>query len=61
VWTKVVGYALLHTIPQSDSILACSRRQPAGMVLKAMRGRIPIIITKAAVAGKGIEEADQLG
>ena len=58
---KVVGYALLHNIPLSETILACSGRQPAGMVLKAARARIPIIITKAAVTDKGIEEADQLG
>jgi FdhD protein len=58
---KVVGYALLHTVPLHETILACSGRQPEGMVLKAARARIPIVLTKAAVTDRGIEQADQLG
>jgi FdhD protein len=58
---KVVGYALLHNIPLNKTILACSGRQPEGMVLKAARARIPIVLTKAAVTDRGIEQADQLG
>jgi FdhD protein len=58
---KVVGYALLHHIALHESILACSGRQPEGMILKAARARIPIVITKAAVTDKGIEAAQQLG
>lgn len=58
---KVVGYALLHTVPLHESILACSGRQPEGMVLKAARARIPIVLTKAAVTDKGIEAAGRLG
>ena len=58
---KVVGYALLHKIPLDETILACSGRQPEGMVLKVARARIPIVLTKAAVSDKGIEAAQQLG
>jgi FdhD protein len=58
---KVVGYALLHTVPLHETILACSGRQPEGMVLKAARARIPIVLTKAAVTDKGIEQAERLG
>jgi FdhD protein len=58
---KVVGYALLNKIPLDETILACSGRQPEGMVLKVARARIPICITKAAVTDKGIQAAERLG
>jgi FdhD protein len=58
---KIVGYALLHHIPLPETILGCSGRQPEGMVLKAARAKIPMIITKAAVIDRGIEAAERLG
>jgi len=58
---KVVGYALLQKIPLDETILACSGRQPEGMILKAARAQIPIVLTKAAVTDKGIEAAGRLG
>jgi FdhD protein len=58
---KVVGYALLHRIPLTETILGCSGRQPEGMVLKAARAKIPIVVTKAAVIDRGIEAAERLG
>lgn len=58
---KVVGYALLHNVCLAETILACSGRQPEGMILKAARATIPIVITKAAVTDKGVEAAQQLG
>jgi FdhD protein len=58
---KVVGYALLHKIPLQKTILTCSGRQPEGMVLKAARARIPIVLTKAASTDRGIEQADRFG
>jgi FdhD protein len=58
---KIVGYALLHHIPLPETILGCSGRQPEGMVLKAARAKIPIIVTKAAVIDRGIEAAERLG
>ncbi|OGP53212.1 MAG: formate dehydrogenase family accessory protein FdhD [Deltaproteobacteria bacterium RBG_13_52_11] len=58
---KIVGYALLHRIPLTKKILGCSGRQPEGMVLKAARAQIPIVVTKAAVIDRGIEVAERLG
>jgi FdhD protein len=58
---KIVGYALLHRIPLTETILGCSGRQPEGMVLKAARAKIPIVVTKAAVIDRGIEAAERLG
>jgi FdhD protein len=58
---KIVGYALLHHIPLPETILGCSGRQPEGMVLKAARAKIPIVVTKAAVIDRGIEAAERLG
>jgi FdhD protein len=58
---KVVGYALLHHIPLPQTILGCSGRQPEGMVLKAARAHIPIVVSKAAVIDRGVEAAERLG
>jgi FdhD protein len=58
---KIVGYALLHHIPLTQTLLGCSGRQPEGMVLKAARAHIPIIVSKAAVIDRGIEAAERLG
>lgn len=58
---KVVGYALLQKVPLDNTILTCSGRQPEGMVTKAARAGIPIVITKAAVTDRGIEVAKKLG
>jgi FdhD protein len=58
---KVVGYAHLYRIPLMKTILVCSGRQPEGMVLKAARAKIPIVVTKAAVIDRGIEAAERLG
>jgi FdhD protein len=58
---KIVGYALLNHIPLTQTILGCSGRQPEGMVLKAARAQIPIVVSKAAVIDRGIEAAERLG
>jgi FdhD protein len=58
---KIVGYALLHHIPLTETILGCSGRQPEGMVLKVARAHIPIVVSKAAVIDRGIEAAERLG
>lgn len=58
---KIVGYALLHRVPLAETILGCSGRQPEGMVLKAARAKIPIVVSKAAVIDRGIEAAERLG
>ncbi len=45
----------------SSTFLLSSGRQPAGMVLKAARAGIPLIVSKAAPISTGIEAADQAG
>lgn len=58
---KVVGFASLQGIDRSRCVIACSGRQPAGMVSKAANAGIPIIITKAAATDRGILTAKQAG
>ncbi|MGZ4848953.1 MAG: formate dehydrogenase accessory sulfurtransferase FdhD [Halobacteriota archaeon] len=45
----------------SQTFLLSSGRQPAGMVLKAARAGIPLIVSKAAPISTGIEAALQAG
>ncbi len=58
---KVVGFATLKGINLSRCVIACSGRQPAGMVSKVANAGIPIIVTKAAATDQGILTADQAG
>jgi FdhD protein len=58
---KVVGFAALRGIDLSQCVIACSGRQPAGMVSKVANAGIPIIITKAAATDHGILTAKQAG
>ncbi len=58
---KVVGFALLNGIALSRCVIACSGRQPAGMVSKVANAGIPIIITKAAATEQGILTARRAG
>ena len=54
---KVVGMAVLHGDDLTKVFLVSSGRQPAGMVMKAVRAGIPLIITKAAPVSSGIDSA----
>ncbi len=45
----------------SSAFLLSSGRQPAGMVLKAARAGIPLIVSKAAPISTGVEAAVQAG
>ncbi|KXA89601.1 hypothetical protein AKJ61_02550 [candidate division MSBL1 archaeon SCGC-AAA259B11] len=54
---KVIGKGLLKGIDMSRTILLASGRQSAGMVMKAARAGIPIIVSKAAPLSSGIEAA----
>ncbi|WP_424357939.1 formate dehydrogenase accessory sulfurtransferase FdhD [Methanocella sp. MCL-LM] len=54
---KVVGMALLNGDDLSKMFLLSSGRQPAGMVMKAVRAGIPLIVSKAAPISSGIESA----
>lgn len=54
---KVVGMAFLNGDDLSRMFLVSSGRQPAGMVMKAVRAGIPLIISKAAPISSGIDSA----
>ena len=54
---KVVGMAVLNGDNLSKMFLVSSGRQPAGMVMKAARAGIPLVISKAAPISSGIDSA----
>jgi len=45
---KLVGYAALNGIDLSECYIACTGRQPSGMITKSANAGIPIIISRAA-------------
>ena len=51
---KVVGWAFLHGIDLAGCMLYTSGRVPTDMVFKAIRARIPILISKAVATDKAI-------
>ncbi len=54
---KVVGMAVLNGDDLSKMFLVSSGRQPAGMVMKAARAGIPLVISKSAPVSSGIDSA----
>ena len=58
---KVVGTAVLGGMDLSRCILGCTGRQPEGMVAKAARAGLPVIVSKAATTQKGVELAESAG
>lgn len=58
---KVIGKALLEKIELSKLFLLSTGRQSAGMVMKAARVGIPIVVTKAAPLSSGVEAAEETG
>ncbi len=54
---KVVGAATLAGTDITKLFLLSSGRQPAGMVMKAARAKIPLVVSKAAPISSGIESA----
>jgi FdhD protein len=54
---KVVGMAVLNGDDLSELFLVSSGRQPAGMVMKAVRAGIPLILSKSAPISSGIDSA----
>lgn len=54
---KVVGMAVLNGDDLSRMFLISSGRQPGGMVMKAARAGIPLILSKAAPISSGIDSA----
>lgn len=58
---KVVGYAVLNNVDLSKCVIACTGRQPKGMIFKAANAGIPVIVSKAAPTDKGILAAKEAG
>ncbi|MEM2925608.1 MAG: formate dehydrogenase accessory sulfurtransferase FdhD [Methanocellales archaeon] len=58
---KVVGKALLEKVELSKLFLLSTGRQSAGMVMKAARAGIPMVVTKAAPLSSGVEAAEKTG
>ncbi len=54
---KVVGAATLAGADITKLFLLSSGRQPAGMVMKAVRAGIPLVVSKAAPISSGIDSA----
>ncbi|ATZ61343.2 MAG: formate dehydrogenase accessory sulfurtransferase FdhD [Methanosarcinales archaeon Met12] len=58
---KVIGGAILNGIDLHNVFLLSTGRQSAGMVLKAARIGIPMIVSKTAPIASGIEAAQRVG
>jgi len=58
---KAVGIAIQSKVKFSRSILVSSGRQPADMVLKAAKMRIPIVVSIAGPIRSGIIAAEKTG
>jgi len=58
---KAVGKALLDGRDLSDCFLLSTGRMPAGMVAKAYRAGIPVVISNTAPLTSGVEIARRLG
>lgn len=58
---KVIGQALLDRLDPGEHFILSTGRQPAGMILKAARSGIPMVVTKTAPLHSGIETARRTG
>lgn len=58
---KVIGMAVLGGMDLPRCILGCTGRQPEGMVAKAARAGVPVIVSKAATTDRGVELAESAG
>jgi FdhD protein len=54
---KVVGMAVMAGDDLTKMFLVSSGRQPAGMVMKAVRAKIPLVASKSAPISSGIDSA----
>ena len=54
---KAIGYALLNKLPLTEMYLLSTGRQPAYMLMKAVRAGIPLVVTKAMPFDSGVEAA----
>ncbi|MDO5845724.1 MAG: formate dehydrogenase accessory sulfurtransferase FdhD [Methanocorpusculum sp.] len=58
---KAIGFMALHGLNPADCAIACTGRQPSGMVGKAANAGIPIIVSRAASTSAGIQTAEECG
>ncbi len=58
---KVIGAAVLAGLDRSRCVLACTGRQPSGMVKKAANAGVPVLISRAASTDQGIATAEAAG
>ncbi len=58
---KVFGECLLHDISTEDRILITSGRAPSEMILKAAKGKVPVLVAIGSTTDLGIRLADSLG
>ncbi|MDO8578001.1 MAG: formate dehydrogenase accessory sulfurtransferase FdhD [Dehalococcoidales bacterium] len=58
---KVFGECLLKEIPTEERILITSGRAPSEMILKAAKGKVPILVAVGSTTDLGVRLADNLG
>jgi FdhD protein len=58
---KAIGQALMDGIVPGEHFILSTGRQPEGMVLKAARAGITMVVTKTAPLNSGIEAARRTG
>ena len=58
---KIIGYSLLNKLNLSDKALLTSGRISSEMLLKALKARIPMIISRSAPTDLAIQLAKEYG
>jgi len=58
---KVFGECILRDIPMDDHMIITSGRISSEILLKVVKGNIPILISKSAPTNLGVRLADELG
>ena len=58
---KIFGRCLLEDLPTNDHLLITSGRVSSEMLLKTVRGNIPVVISKSAPTDLGVKFANELG
>jgi len=58
---KIIGEASMKDIPLFDKVVLTSGRVSSEMLIKAAKGKIPVIISRSAPTDLAIELADRLG
>ena len=58
---KVIGFALLKEIDPAECIIYSSGRIPADMAAKAIRAKIPVLVSKAAPTSEAVALAKEYG